>query len=958
MADGRLALTVDHLAGAIAIRAQTRHVESAFVGRTAELEAIAEVLLTATRGHRAAAAAIIGAPGLGKSRLLHEARARLPLASTLVIVGYEPEMRVPLAAAADLLTELAASPGGSGLRELFDRRPSEAAGDSLEPLRILEAAHRAIDALGEVRIFVDDLQWVDATTQSLLHYVMRAALSRPVGLVVATRPSESAASLLGSLSLLLGEPDRFRSLQLGPLSRAEGVRLAQDLVPDLDDDRAADIWARAGGLPFWIGGLAHASDPTDVLFERLHGRQLATLGVDDSMALAALVVAARPVTSRELARCRSWSNERAEAAIAELVDRGLVLVHGGTARLIHDLVREGVARELDPAAVLELHRGWAAVFEDGAGHDVQLLRSALEHRRAARLPVGDLALALAVSPRRRLLGRNGARELALITEGLDHDDPDRLELFSAVATLAAELGDSQLALSLWSVVANDAADPAQAATASVAAARASYELGSTKDARSWLDRARSVELPPEAAIAADVIDAYICIWLEHRPGDGWILARRALTTARRLAASVGGPGRLPPVARRVYAEALEAAWIAALQREDLETLSKVGEELRQATRGTDASIHTEVLAAVGYRMAGRYADAAALFARAWTSARERLLPGVAVDAGHWLAVSLADLGRLADAEAVAIEVSDLAARVGDHTYLRARSRTIRHEISLARGNWLAGRAALIEAAEQVTDPHARIAFHQVAAAWSAVLGGPHPGDLVKAQLAAAREQAAAARCPRCQGELDVTAAEALARIGAPGLARAVLVGWDAAHPTPEVWTDFQRRRAQALIVAAEGGANQAELSALADEADRLGRPLEAVVTRLDLARVLERTDRGQASDAYRRAAADAVAIGATNPGAVAERALRRLGVRTWRRGPAGDRAATGLTGREREVLDLLASGATNPEIAERLFLSRKTVERHVSNVLAKLGVRNRAELAGRFGTSTNVGAHR
>jgi DNA-binding CsgD family transcriptional regulator len=303
-------------------------------------------------------------------------------------------------------------------------------------------------------------------------------------------------------------------------------------------------------------------------------------------------------------------------------------------------------------------------------------------------------------------------------------------------------------------------------------------------------------------------------------------------------------------------------------------------------------------------------------------------------------------------------VSDLAARVGDHTYLRARSRTIRHEIALARGNWLAGRAALIDAAEQVTDPHARIAFHQVAAAWTAVLGGPHLGEVVRTQVAAALAQAEAAGCPRCRGDVDVTAAEALARIGAPDAARAVLVGWEAAHPTPEVWLEFQRRRAQALIDAADGGGDPAELSALGDEADRLGRHLEALITRLDMARVLERTDRGQASDVYRRAAADAVAIGATNPGAVAERALRRLGVRTWRRGRAGDRAATGLTGREREVLDLLASGATNPEIADRLFLSRKTVERHVSNVLAKLGVRNRAELAGRFGTSTNEGAPR
>lgn len=149
-----------------------------------------------------------------------------------------------------------------------------------------------------------------------------------------------------------------------------------------------------------------------------------------------------------------------------------------------------------------------------------------------------------------------------------------------------------------------------------------------------------------------------------------------------------------------------------------------------------------------------------------------------------------------------------------------------------------------------------------------------------------------------------------------------------------------RARGERLVGHAQGSADH--LRAAVSEFGRLGMPYEAARARLMLAGALRSTDPEIAEAEARSALTAFEALEAGRDADAAAALLREFGIRAARSGP---KKFGILTKREQEILALLGKGLSNPEIAGRLYVSRKTVEHHVANVLSKLGLRNRAEAA-------------
>ena len=963
-----------------------------FVGRQAELAALRDLCAGLGRRGRPVVGVVLGEPGSGKTRLLAEVGTALGGIPQVRLAGYEPEAAVGLASARDLLGRLSPAAGAGSLLDEVLASPVDDGGpgpatspDAGEPpaapLQLYERAYRALRSHGPLLLIVDDLQWVDGESAGLLHYLVRAAESgrQPFAVLAAARTSYRSGSVLRSLRGVVAEPARTVSVELGPLDRGAALRLVREVAPDLDGPAAEEIRRRGEGSPFWLETLAAgAAGSTDVA--TLLSRRLRDLDADTVFLLSALALAGRPLAVEDLAALRDWTADRTERALEQATHAGLAGASAGGLRFTHDLIRTAVVAEVPSGTAAAIHRRLADTFErqgtGAAGGDPQLLLAALEHRRASGGPVLDLALRLAAAPGRRLLGRAGLDVLDGIARyshpvGRDGPDPDLLRLRQAVAEPGGGVGPAPARAS--SVVGAGRRGPGRAG--GMGGARGVRVGTSPRPNRRW------------AAVA------------RPRPGRRWYrpcrrgrrrgagggtraLARAPARGGQRRRPPLGAaaraldtqPGRaatLPPQARRAYLRALLAATEVGLlsgRPDDVVAFSGEAAGWRRPATSAPASGRSPT---ARWDCAGRDAMPTPRTSCAGPGRLRRLvLPQPTLEVGAVFAKVLYSRGRLAEAVAVLAECRELGDRLGEYCPARAISVVVTHLVDHSLGPWQRAARGLLDAAAAEADPHYRLHAWLERASMLARLDPRRSAADVQGERRPCPADAADGGCGRCRLEVSARAVDAVARLGDLTLAGSMLDEWTdtarSADPA-DVAMQWWGQQARATLAAARGELAEAEAARrrLAEEAERQGQRIEALWVRLDLGAQVGAVDREGAAAVLRTAGQDAELMGAMTEQQVADRALRALGVRTWRRGTVvrGEHVAPELTDREREVARLAASGASNPEIAAALFLSRKTVERHLSNSLAKLGLRNRVELAAVLGRETGdsprpEGAHR
>jgi DNA-binding CsgD family transcriptional regulator len=884
------------------------------VGRDAELAVVTEVL--ASSGPHATGLVIVGEPGIGKSTVWEEA-VRLAREGGRRVLATRP-------------TESEAKLSFSGLADLLSAVPADAVATLPSPQqaaldaallrievsqppnrRLLGTAFasvlRALAEEDDVAVAVDDVQWLDAPSSAVVEFALRRLGDAPVRLMLSMR--SGTTSPLGRTV----PDDRMRRVALGPLSVAALHRIFVDrLGRTFPRPGLVRIAQASGGNPFYaleIGRLVDGRPgssslpvPAEVL--SLVKRRIRSLPADSRGALLRVAAAARPdlglVDAGPLAAGE-------EAGLVEVASDGRIA-------FVHPLYASAVYASAPLAQRREAHRDLAERVRDpeerarhlalacpGTDDEVAgIVEGAARVAQARGAPDGAAELtelALRLTPAGSAARDERRLALASYLELAGDFDRARGLVEDVVATGPAGDLRARALLLLTGLVYRRAGETAASAVAREAVAAATDPVLRARCQAVLAGMAGTVDVAGAASAAREAVEA-----LEHAGAEPAILSFALANLVR--ADLFAGHGFDASAAQRAFD--LERSTPPAAV--DDRVAYKLGQWLRYtddydgarrhlADADTAAQEEGDESSFVNIRLnrlllelwAGRWRDAEEAAVSLSETAEQLGIP----QAGTvWRAYLDAYLGRLDEVRAIAA-AADRNEPIVDMLHLRSLG-----VVELAAGLYEDANAHLRVAVEILDRSGTR-----EPAIWRV------DGEAIEAAIAA--------------GELD--RAEALTARLEEHAARSRIP-----------WSVAVSLRSRGLMLAANGDLDGAvaalEAALLAQEG-----PFEHARTQLALGQVRRRRKEKRLARAALEAALSVFEdLGATLWAQRTGEQLRRV---TTRKAPET------LTETEREVARLAAGGLTNKAIAERVFVSRKTVEANLARAYRKLGITSRAQLA-------------
>lgn len=928
------------------------------IGREADLQVLADALTDAGRG-ASRCVALGGEAGMGKTRLLEEFRATidpgvLVLSAECIDLG---QLGVPFGPVRTILRQLVSAVGvdavlaaaGAGLPaivallpELSDRTDGSEIG--AEPLHeTLTSLLELFSSNRTIVLLVDDAQWADAATLSLLYFLLRMVSGARLLAVLAYRSDETGRA--HPLRQVLADLDRARSItrrELLPLNENQVEALVTSLRGvEPSRDVISRIARRSQGIPFYveelvgIGGDRIPDTLRDVLLTRYQ-----RLGKSARSFLRMLAVGGLQVDHTMLRRVVEADDLDELARVAS--DEMLLVAAGDGYAFRHALVREAVYAELLPGERQGAHERYAAVLEE--------LGAPASETSYHWLAAHDLGRALSTS----ITAFDQATASRAYASALQLGER-ALEIWDKVPDAESRAGRSRAdLLAETTAAAHDAGDRARGiALVDVAiAARASDDVVG----RARLMKLKGSLLSEEGLPGAEAayVEALDLLGDSHEDLELKALIQLSLAGRHQLTGRVESSRVLLDEAletvRRTDSEELlghvlmEIGW-GELVMGDLERGRALLDEAATHSGDGEVLLRYATTASDGYVQVGDYRAALEVTERPIVRARElgleRSWGGIlsnSVDA--LIALGLWDEAERRGTEVLTIQPSGCSianqhrrriviANWRDDTpraiaIARDHGEIIR--TFAARGDlqdYLPTAATLGELA--LFEGDLREAWRQAEFAWAPAHEGATGYDLPLLGLAS-----------RIVGEMR--------RIGmaTPDGAEPLIY---AAFERMSPWSITTRWRAFVDAELSGPDGTGTDVSAWRSAAELLtDETMPAHLAAYSWWRLgqaeLAAGDRVSATASLHTAVENAERIGAHW---ISHRAQELLLI-----GGLGEKSRSTpdeLTARERQVLDLVADGLSNREIAERLFISTKTASVHVSAILRKLGAATRTQAA-------------